>query len=693
MKATVAIMAGLLACPVSLSAGRETPAFRATVAIREEELARLQGFAAFKLPPDLVPDAGVRVLDGGGRDVPAGVLENAGSGKAMVFFGIGSGGDYTVLGGTRPAADSAAHDFPPPGIVLLDDFLPPGTRTSGFWNWRRAPVLTGRFSHDGHGPGASRHSFFLARGEPVRGKGELVQYLFIDPGAPPREIMIGVTTERRGRRGEKTFFSWGEDHFHWRDISRQTLGELPPAGRWVRLSVPLALLPERAERVVEIGFYYYGGRVSWGRTSLGEVPARAEIVRWEEEGRAVSAFFTVGRQGPFSVAGRVFHVVSLDASASAGARGFNWQAGGRALEGPRVSFTTAAEEKTVAVRLETSGDGPSRAVTERDIVLPETPARELKLPAHVPPYQNLVAPGDEFMLSLRLSSPADEPLPVTVRFAGESRPLELLPGPANSETAHFFLTIGPDRAQHSLQVLAGDRTLLEMLFVFAPLDLIGPVAAEGPYLKDAEGRHLVGVVPEFNLPAPVPAAGPEALVFLVGDYPDELPGELRRLLAEKGVSVTVEGFSPKGGSAARPGLEQFLFLRDRLRFFPPYRPDMVFFFPCLAGMRAGVPADEWRRGTEAALQVLARHGVPLVLFTPFPPPPRADFFQPYRGAVREIAADRGGFLVDLYDLYTARADWEKFFLAAPGVYRELPGAGGSALLAERLAELFSPGPP
>lgn len=673
--------------------------WRATVTVTEPALAAMQGFAAFDLP--LAPvsaAANLRLVDETGEAVPVRVNELPALGVARVTFALGAGTVYRV-GPAGEAADTAASprgEFPEPGDLLLEDYPVPGVRTSGSWQWQEQPRLSGRFSHHGHRPGAFYHAAYLPRPRPLDGdRRPLVQYLYIDADDPPREIMVAVTAARGGRRGQQTFFAWGEgDLFQWPDMEKRPQGPLPETGRWIRLELPLADLPDRADRLTGLGFYYHGGRVFWGRTSLGEVPARAAVTRWEIPGRPVSPFFTVEQRGPFADAGGTFSLLLLDGSAAAGAHSFEWEVGRQRASGERAALAVPAGGR-VRVRLAARGEGTGEAaVLEREVPLAGGEPGQLDLALAVRPYQNLLAVGEEVTLTFRATNLTPEPLPVTIAFGDEERSLELLPGDGNSRYEHFVRFAPPAAgvSRQSVRLAVGGRRVREKTFLFSGLPWFDG-RVQGPYFKDEDGAHLVGVLPGFRLAGPGEAGLPaeNAVLLLLGDYPPGLPAALERRLAAAGRRVRLRAFSFPEQGEGLPMLERFLALDDD--DFPAAGADLALVFPCLADMRAGAPAPYWRRAFEAALWTLARRGIPVMLATPFPVPPEPAFFEPWRRIIAEIAAAHEVPLVDLYALYQAGDDWPSLFRAAPGVYRELPGREGLAPLVEYLGGRLAPAGP
>jgi len=173
---------------------------------------------------------------------------------------------------------------PPPDIsVWVDDTLPGGaiTNDSGGdswtaepWNWvtgNPAP-FSGTVAHQSMlASGIHEHLFQNATNTMEVFPGDtLFAYVYLDPANPPREIML----EWNDGCWEHRAF-WGENLIQWGEYGtsdRLDMGDLPPAGQWVRLAVPASALQLEGAVVQGMCFMLYDGRATWdyaGRASGG----------------------------------------------------------------------------------------------------------------------------------------------------------------------------------------------------------------------------------------------------------------------------------------------------------------------------------------------------------------------------------------------------------------------------------------
>jgi hypothetical protein len=82
----------------------------------------------------------------------------------------------------------------------------------------------------------------------------------------PREVMLqwnDGSWEHRAYWGEN-LVAFGLDGTG----SRRSMGALPPAGRWLRLEVPAALVGLEGRVVHGMAFTLWDGRATWGRAGL-----------------------------------------------------------------------------------------------------------------------------------------------------------------------------------------------------------------------------------------------------------------------------------------------------------------------------------------------------------------------------------------------------------------------------------------
>jgi hypothetical protein len=163
-----------------------------------------------------------------------------------------------------------------PNVVWLDDAVPSGATTGGVggdtWNWvnNNPPPYSGTVAHQSAlASGIHEHWFDWAGATLDVGVGDtLYAYVYLDPVNVPREIMLAWNDGSWEHRAY-----WGENLITYGTsgtAGRRYMGPLPPAGQWVRLEVPAALVGLEGSILRAMDFAAYDGRVTWdyiGKTS------------------------------------------------------------------------------------------------------------------------------------------------------------------------------------------------------------------------------------------------------------------------------------------------------------------------------------------------------------------------------------------------------------------------------------------
>ena len=158
----------------------------------------------------------------------------------------------------------------PTDFAWVDDAQANGGRNQGTWTFvgkNEAPVFSKLLSRRQtttdektiqHAfQGASR-KFTLAEGD------QLFAYVWIDPEAPPKTVMLQWND---GNWDHRAF--WGEDKIDFGGIGNDTpahkpMGPLPAAGEWVRLEVDPAEVGLKPESVLNgMAFAQFGGTAYW----------------------------------------------------------------------------------------------------------------------------------------------------------------------------------------------------------------------------------------------------------------------------------------------------------------------------------------------------------------------------------------------------------------------------------------------
>ncbi|EHR71164.1 collagen triple helix repeat protein [Burkholderiales bacterium JOSHI_001] len=114
--------------------------------------------------------------------------------------------------------------------------------------------------------GLHQHYFERATAGFAAGNDRLYCWAYLDPDHPPRTLMlqwhmVGGDWEHRAYWGEN-LIGWGTDG----TSSRARQGELPEAGGWVRLEVPVASVGLPGQRLDGMAFTLFDGRAAFGMT-------------------------------------------------------------------------------------------------------------------------------------------------------------------------------------------------------------------------------------------------------------------------------------------------------------------------------------------------------------------------------------------------------------------------------------------
>jgi hypothetical protein len=138
------------------------------------------------------------------------------------------------------------------------------------------------------------------------GEGDkLFAYVFVDPKDPPKEIMLQWHTTAWMHRAY-----WGENRIDWgkdRTPERRPHGDLPDAGKWVRLEVPAAQVGIAPGAVITgWAFTQFGGTAHWDKAGLSTATPQGEL-RFD-----TIAEFLTARGADTSVPKPVRDIIKLD---------------------------------------------------------------------------------------------------------------------------------------------------------------------------------------------------------------------------------------------------------------------------------------------------------------------------------------------------------------------------------------------
>lgn len=174
--------------------------------------------------------------------------------------------------------------------VWVDDEAPAGATAREQWNWVESvegkAVFSGRRAMKREGPAMTQHFVENAKEPLVVGK-DAVLFAEVFLGSPaPKQIMLQFNTN-----GWKHRAYWGENKIGWgKDGSteRHRMGDLPEAGRWVHLEVPVAVVGLKAgDKITGWAFTQFEGVSYWDRAGMRSTPSGYQsFEKWLADMRA-----------------------------------------------------------------------------------------------------------------------------------------------------------------------------------------------------------------------------------------------------------------------------------------------------------------------------------------------------------------------------------------------------------------------
>lgn len=154
-------------------------------------------------------------------------------------------------------------------VVWIDDELPAGAIVEGaglVWVEDKALVHSGRRAMRRSSEGNQQHYFRNANQKLRVAAGDsLFAWVQLDPANPPEEIMLQWNSDGAGGWLHRAY--WGSNKIGYgkdNTTERFRMGDLPKAGEWVRLEVPVATVGLRPGMAVHgIAFTQFGGTSYW----------------------------------------------------------------------------------------------------------------------------------------------------------------------------------------------------------------------------------------------------------------------------------------------------------------------------------------------------------------------------------------------------------------------------------------------
>lgn len=159
------------------------------------------------------------------------------------------------------------NDVSPPWIAGT---LPDGAQAVGDWSWHFTPTLIAPRSHSG-GKSEGRVLHYLIRAEqtlPLAAGDSLVQYVYLDPQNPPKQILLQPYLEG-SHDGTALFWGSADERnlIHLGDTPVKHMGPLPEPGKWARLRIPVAAMDLSSAWIDGLMFGRFDGQAFWGTTT------------------------------------------------------------------------------------------------------------------------------------------------------------------------------------------------------------------------------------------------------------------------------------------------------------------------------------------------------------------------------------------------------------------------------------------
>ncbi len=190
--------------------------------------------------------------------------------------------------------------------IWFDDNVPSGAAVGGSggdgWSWISSSPTprSGTRAHQSNiAAGLHEHSFDWATGNPfaVSASDTLFAWVYLDPANLPQEIMLSW---RDSANWEHRAY-WGADLIGYGTngtASRRSMGALPAAGVWTKLTVPASSVGLGASPLIGMSFGAFGGRVTWDATgkvggSGGDTSPPTTIITFPDPGAIISGSVTL----------------------------------------------------------------------------------------------------------------------------------------------------------------------------------------------------------------------------------------------------------------------------------------------------------------------------------------------------------------------------------------------------------------
>jgi uncharacterized protein (TIGR03437 family) len=180
--------------------------------------------------------------------------------------------------------------------IWVDDALPLGAVGAGIgegWNWLSSSPspISGSLNHPSEAvQGVHQHFFSGATKTLTINTGDvLVAYIYIDPTNVPSEVMLQWLDTNWEHRAY-----WGTNNLDWGTMQR--MGDIPPAGQWVRLEVPARLVGLEGKTINGMAFTLFGGQATWDRSGKASASTTFRIMTASDDGTGDAIAMNLAKQ-------------------------------------------------------------------------------------------------------------------------------------------------------------------------------------------------------------------------------------------------------------------------------------------------------------------------------------------------------------------------------------------------------------
>ena len=190
---------------------------------------------------------------------------------ATKHFKVSPSSGIYHLNNTIATAYTSVSDFP---SVWLDDAIPAGALSIDTWEWETGIRYSGDQSHTSPMTDGVQGHYFIRADTPLylSETDNIIQYVYLSPEHPPLEILLQFYTEEGN--GEHRAY-WGENLIQTGGVkdsaSLRFMGNLPEAGKWIRLIIPSWHLDLAGKMVKGMAYVAYNGKVWWDRTTKSSI--------------------------------------------------------------------------------------------------------------------------------------------------------------------------------------------------------------------------------------------------------------------------------------------------------------------------------------------------------------------------------------------------------------------------------------